>query len=116
MQPLRYPLLLQEMKKALQKLREKRWFTIATNKYVMAMVGFSIWMLFLDVNSYLIHRQLNAEIEQLKEDINYYQSEIEKDERKLEELTSDPEKLEKFAREQFRMSKPEEIIYLIEES
>lgn len=98
----------------LQKLRNSRWFGIATNKFVIATLGFVVWMLFLDVNSYLIHHELDNEIEELEESIDYYQSEIEHDKKKLEELTTDPEKLEKFAREQYWMHKPGEEIYIIE--
>lgn len=97
-------------------VKDKRWFIIATNKFVLATVGFIIWMLFLDVNSYLIHHELNGEIDELEQSIEYYQTEIARDKTQLEELTSDPEKLEKFAREQYWMKKPGEEIYLVEET
>lgn len=103
------------MKKRWQHLKESRWFTILTNKFVLATLGFIVWMLFLDVNSFLIHHELNTEIDELERSIDYYQTEITKDKKKLEELTSNPEKLEKFAREQYWMKKPGETIYLIEE-
>lgn len=103
------------MKKFWNNIRYKRWFKIATNKFVLATAAFIIWMLFLDVNSYLIHHELNQEIKELQESIDYYESEIRNDKKQLEELTSNPEKLEKFAREQYWMKKPGEEIYLIEE-
>ncbi len=89
---------------------------ITTNKFVIATVSFIVWMLFLDVNSYLIHSELNQEVESLQESIDYYKKEITKDKKQLEELTSDPEKLEKFAREQYWMKKRGEEIYLVSES
>ncbi len=102
------------MKKRWEKIRHKRWFTIATNKFVVATLAFIIWMLFLDVNSYLIHHELNNEIAELERSIEYYQTEIAQDKKKLQELTTDPEKLEKFAREQYWMKRPGEEIFLIE--
>lgn len=102
------------MKEKWNLIRQSRWFSIATNKFVLATLGFVVWMLFLDVNSYLIHHELDNEIEELEESIDYYQSEIEHDKKKLEELTTDPEKLEKFAREQYWMHKRGEEIYIIE--
>ncbi len=78
-------------------------------------MGFIVWMFFLDVNSYLIHHELDQEIEELEESIKYYNSEITKDKKQLEELNSEPDKLEKFAREQYWMKKPGEEIFLIEE-
>ncbi len=95
-------------------IRQQKWFRIISNKYVLSTVTFLVWMLFLDVNSYLIHHELNHEIEELEENIQYYQSEIARDRKQLEELTSDLEKLEKFAREQYWMNRPGEEIYLIE--
>ena len=79
----------------------------------MATLAFIIWMLFLDINSYLIHREMNIEIDELEESIEYYESEIAADEKKLEELTTDDGKLEKFAREQYWMHREGERIFLI---
>jgi len=103
------------MKEKWASLKNKRWFKVSSNKYILATLAFVAWMFFLDVNSWLIHRELNQEIEELEQSIDYYKTEIAKDQKQLEELTSDPEKLEKFAREQYWMKKPGEEIYLIEE-
>lgn len=71
-------------------------------------------MSFLDVNSWLIHHELNAEIEDLQTSIKYYQQEISRDEAQLEQLNSNAENLEKFAREQYFLSAPGEEVFLIE--
>lgn len=102
------------MKERWKKLKSTRWFAILTNKFVIATLGFIVWMLFLDINSYLIHHELNTEITELEESIQYYRAEIESDEKKLEELTTDDKKLEKFAREQYWMHREGEQIFLIE--
>lgn len=103
------------MKKLWKNIRANKWFNILTNKFFLLTLGFIIWMLFLDVNSYLIHRELDAEIEELEESLNYYNQEIVKDKKQLQELNSDPEKLEKFAREQYWMKRRGEEIFLISE-
>lgn len=103
------------MKKRIQKIKEARWFKIASNKFVLATIGFVVWMCFLDVNSLLIHLELNRDKAELKRSIKYYQEELAKDKKQLEELTSNPEMLEKFAREQYWMKKPGEEIYLVNE-
>lgn len=103
------------MKKKWQSLKSNRWFIILTNKFVLASITFIVWMLFLDVNSYLIHYELNHEVSSLEEDINYYKKEIKQDKKQLEELSSDPDKFEKFAREQYWMKRKGEEIFLIEE-
>lgn len=102
------------MKKRWENIRHKRWFKIVSNKFFVATIAFAVWMLFLDINSWTIHHELNTEIENLENSIEYYQIEIQRDQQQLEELTSDPEKLEKFAREQYLLQKKGEEVYIIE--
>lgn len=102
------------MRKRLEKIAQNPWVKLSTNKFTLATLGFIIWMLFLDVNSLLIHYELNSDQAELKRSIEYYEHEIAKDKKQLEELTSDPEMLEKFAREQYWMKRPGEDIFLIE--
>jgi cell division protein FtsB len=102
------------MKEIWQKIKENMWFKVLLNKYVLSLIIFGVWMTFLDVNSWLIHRELNQETEELEASISHYQTEIAKDQKQLMELNSAPENLEKFAREQFHLIKPGEEIYLIE--
>ncbi|NER10836.1 Cell division protein FtsB [Muriicola jejuensis] len=97
----------------LKDLRKKKWFSIATNLYVVVLTAFVVWMVFFDTNSLLIHRELQKQINDLEKQKEFLKSEIEKD-RKTLELLSDPEELEKFAREKYYLKKKEEEIYLIE--
>jgi len=57
----------------------------------------------------------NAEIRELKGQIRYYEKKKEEDQRKLKELQSDKEGIEKFARENYLMKKGNEDIFVIEE-
>jgi cell division protein FtsB len=70
-------------------------------------------MLFFDENSYVNHREYNEEIEELKNSIEFYKKEI-KENKKMIEALNDPEQLEKYAREIYRIKKEEETLYLIE--
>lgn len=74
---------------------------------------FAIWMLFFDANSYLIHRELNKEMDALEAEKEYYKNEIEKDKKAIQELSTD-EGIEKLAREKYYMKKENEEIYIIE--
>ncbi|MBT9188973.1 MULTISPECIES: septum formation initiator family protein [Zobellia] len=94
-------------------LRKKKWFGILTNMYVLVLTVFVIWMLFFDTNSLLIHLELKKEIEKLEKQQEFLKDEIANDKKILEKL-SDPEELEKFAREQYFLKKKNEEIYLIE--
>ena len=81
--------------------------------FVVVLVVFAIWMLFFDANSYLIHRELNKEMDALENEKEYYQNEIKKDKKAIEELSTD-EGVEKLAREKYYMKKDSEEIYIIE--
>ncbi|MFB9055805.1 septum formation initiator family protein [Mariniflexile ostreae] len=74
---------------------------------------FVIWMLFFDANSWLIHHELNNNIEALNNEKTYYEKEIEKDKKALKKLTTE-EGLEKFAREYYYMKRENEEIFIIE--
>ena len=54
-------------------------YKILLNKYVIVSVFFVTWILFLDNYSYLDHRVLNKEINELEDNKIYYQEEIKKD-------------------------------------
>lgn len=92
---------------------KSRLVKIITNKYLLIGLLFGIWMTFMDTNSYLTHKELDTEIENLQKKKDFYQTEIEKDQKAIEDL-KDTEKLEEFAREKYLMKRENEDIYLIE--
>lgn len=55
------------------------------------------------------------EIRSLKKQIEHYRTQTEGDKRKLNELRSDKENIEKFARENYKMKKENEEVFIIEE-
>jgi len=83
------------------------------NIFVLITLGFIFWMLFLDSNSFLIHKDLNEEISDLENEKEYYRKEIIKDNKAIKELKKE-EGLEKFAREAYYMKRENEDIYIIE--
>lgn len=70
-------------------------------------------MLFLDNYSYLDHRVLNKEIDELEDNKTYYQEEIKKDKGQIKKLKN-PAQIEKYAREKYYMKRENEDIYIIE--
>ena len=49
-----------------KRFKEYKLVKFITNRYVIILVVFSVWMLFFDENSYLVHRKFNTEIEKLE--------------------------------------------------
>ncbi|TBX68718.1 septum formation initiator family protein [Flavobacterium silvisoli] len=86
---------------------------ILGNRYVIVLVFFAVWMLFLDNTSYLEHRILNKQLEELEDNKKYYQEEIRKDEENIK-LLKNPDQIEKYAREKYYMKRDSEDIYIIE--
>ena len=70
-------------------------------------------MLFLDNTSYMDHRVLNNQIDELESNKKYYQDEIKKDEENIK-LLKNPDQIEKYAREKYYMKRDSEDIYIIE--
>ena len=97
----------------LKKLRNKKWFRIASNKYLLVLLAFVFWMLFLDSNSWLVHRELNVEIDDLNKNKKYYLDQISNDKAIIEKL-DDSLELEEFARREYFMKRENEEIFIIE--
>ena len=72
-----------------------------------------VWMLFFDRNDLLSQYQYHQQVSKLKQERDFYQKETTKVHQDLDELTSNKEKLEKFAREKFLMKKENEDVFVI---
>lgn len=95
-----------------KKIKENKIFKFLTNKYIVILSAFLIWMFFFDANVQL-NKEFKKEIKELNTTINFYKKEINKDKKTITEL-QDSLQLEKFAREKYLMKKENEDIYIIE--
>jgi cell division protein DivIC len=86
---------------------------IFRNKYLLTVVIFLVWILLFDSNNLIARYREMRELRKLKTDREYYIKRIEADKQKLHELKTDNNNLEKFAREQYLMKKPDEELYII---
>ena len=96
-----------------KQFRQNKVVKFISNKYFIILFLFLIWMLFFDENSYLNHRELNQEIDELEDAKTYYEGEIERDSNIISNLNN-RDSLEKYAREKYRMKRENEDIYIIE--
>lgn len=83
------------------------------NKYLLTLIIFIIWIVFLDSNNLISRHKEMKDLRKLKADKEYYTTRIEEDRKKLHELKTSDRNLEKFAREQYRMKRPDEDLYII---
>jgi cell division protein DivIC len=95
------------------KIRGKRLFKILKNRYILSICLFLIWIVIFDGNNLIERRRdLNVRNKLIKEK-EYYKTQIEDDSKRLDELMSTEENLEKFAREQYLMKREDEEIFII---
>ena len=77
------------------------------------MIIFIVWIALLDSNNLISRWKEMKNLKKLKAEKEYYVNRIEEDKRKLQELRTSDRNLEKFAREQYRMKRPDEDLYII---
>ena len=92
---------------------KNRLLKLIKSTYGIIIILFIIWMIFFDSNSFIIHNELNDDINELDDQKSYYEKEIAKDNIELQMIQSDSG-LEKYAREKLYMKKDNEEIFLIE--
>ncbi|MDG5799188.1 septum formation initiator family protein [Marinilabiliaceae bacterium ANBcel2] len=91
----------------------KEFIPLLKNKYIITSLIFIVWMTFFDQNNILDRIRLSQRISDLKNQKEHYEKEIELNSQKIQELEGSREKLEKFAREQYRMKKSDEELFII---
>lgn len=91
------------------------WNYIRRHKYLITVLIFIVVIGFLDENSLIQRIKHRNEISTLNSEIERYRMQYEEDTKRLKELTTNPEALEKIAREKYLMKKPNEDIYVFEE-
>jgi cell division protein DivIC len=85
------------------------------NFYFIFGTCFLFWMLFLDSNDFYTQLKLRKKLSDLEAQKVYYSEKIEEVKKDREELLSNKELLEKFAREKYLMKKKTEDLFILEE-
>ena len=83
------------------------------NKYLIAVLVLLVWLLVFDRNSLIDRVKYIRTLNDLEDEKQYYIEKIDEDSRRLTELRTDKDNLEKFAREQYFMKKENEDIFVI---
>jgi cell division protein FtsB len=86
---------------------------IFSNFYIIIGVVFLAWLTFFDSNDLYTQLKQTAKLKGLEDEKEFYVEKIAEVKTDREELLSDDELLEKFARENYLMKKPQEDIYVI---
>ncbi|WP_215226237.1 FtsB family cell division protein [Echinicola shivajiensis] len=92
-----------------------RYLKYTKNFYFIFTVLFIIWMVFIDTNDIISQFTLRSKLSKLEDQKAFYLERKAKIKAEREELLSNYELLEKFARERYLMKKKTEDLYVIVE-
>ncbi len=95
--------------------QKNKWYKVLKSRYFIASVLFLAWIVFFDENSFVSHAENKRRLNELTRQKEYYKERIETDKQKLEDLNAGKNQLEKFAREHYFMSQPDEDIFIVVE-
>ena len=87
---------------------------IIKNKYLLALMGFAVWLLFFDKNDLLSQLNRKKELKGLLTKVSYYREQINIVHSELKNLQNNPSTLEKYAREKYFMKRDNEDVFIIE--
>ena len=94
-------------------LGESKVLRIVRNKYVVVTVFFFVWVLFIDTNNIFVWMNDLKTVAQQEKQKEYYREAIRQTDEKLNQLTSNKDSLEKFAREQYLFHEKDEEVFVI---
>lgn len=83
------------------------------NKYAIATIFFLVLITFFDRYDLISQVSLRQQVSKLREEKKYYKEEITKNNLELNSLQTNPENLEKFAREKYLMKKDNEDVFVL---
>lgn len=87
---------------------------VLLNKYFFVGIIFVVWIFFFDTNNVGQMFRSRRTLRSQRQQIEFYQQEIDKMNRKLEQLKSERDSLEKFAREEYFYHLDGEDVFVIE--
>ena len=91
-------------------------FKIIRNKYALSFIVFAVWISFFDRNDLLTQYDRKQELRKLETSTSFYEKEIATTKKDLIDLNNKPAILEKFAREKFYLKRPNEDLFIINDS
>lgn len=94
----------------------KKVLRIIGNKYLLTAVAFLAWTVYFDQNDWMSLQQRQKELNNVKNNIKYLNTQIAKMNEEKNGLLTDRSVLEKYARERYRMKHEGEDVYVIDEN
>jgi cell division protein FtsB len=90
-----------------------RVLDLVRNKYFLSVAAFAVWMLFFDRNDMISQYEFRSQVNKLQEEKDFYTKETAQVKKDLNELSTNLNTAEKFAREKYFMKKDNEDVFVI---
>jgi cell division protein DivIC len=87
--------------------------SIITNKYLISGIAFAVWMAFFDRNDITLQLKRMHELSKLQQSEKLMSKQIADTREELDLLKTNPQTLEKYAREKYLMKKDNEDLFII---
>jgi cell division protein FtsB len=91
----------------------KKFQYIFYNKYLITGIAFAVWMMFFDRNDFPSQFRKYRELNKMEQNQKNMTLLISNTRKELQLLKTNPETLEKYAREKYMMKKDNEDLYIV---
>lgn len=91
----------------------KRIPKILRNRYALVFIGFVLYISFIDTHDVITQFRHKYKLHQIEKEMEFLESSIQEARLQTEELTTNKASLEKHAREQYRMKRENEEVFVI---
>ncbi|MDX2245254.1 MAG: septum formation initiator family protein [Bacteroidia bacterium] len=92
-----------------------RMTKVVTSKYFLVFVFAAVWMVFFDRYNLISQYRMSEQIRELQKDEQHYLEAIEKVDYQTDQIFSNMDELERYAREKYYMKRPGEDVFIIVE-
>jgi len=91
----------------------KKYSYLFTNKYLITGTAFVLWMMFFDTNDFPLQIRRLRDLNKIEHNEKNMALQISNTQKELDILKTNPETLEKYAREKYMMKKDNEDLYIV---
>ena len=91
----------------------KKLFSIVKNKYLISLLVFIVWLLVFDQHNLIERVKTRKYLNKIVEDTVHYHGNIIENKEIIDQLQTDKDQVEKFAREKYMMKADDEDIFII---
>ena len=91
----------------------KKFRYLFTNKYLITGIAFAVWMMFFDTNDFPLQIRRLKDLNKIEHNEKNMALQISSTQKELEMLKTNPQALEKYAREKYLMKKDNEDLYIV---